>query len=88
MNRLESRLRRLEKIIGERGACHCGRDGKPSMAVYYPDEGQAHPSVICPTCGGKRMIVAIVYESQWRSNDSTMEQRPINSPFNKWAGYE
>ena len=88
MSRLESRLRRLEKIIGERGACHCGRNGKPGLAVYYPDAGQDQPSPICPTCGGKRMIVAIVYESQWRSNDPTIEQRTISRPFNKWAGNE
>lgn len=63
IKRIESRLKRLEKQVGKRGACDCGRDGKPGAAVYYPDEGQAEPSNICPSCGGKRMIIAIVYES-------------------------
>jgi hypothetical protein len=61
MRRIESRLQRLEKIVGEPGACRCGRDGKPNMAVFYPDQPQH--SDICPDCGGKRMVIAIVYES-------------------------
>ena len=88
MSRIESRLRRLEKAIGERGACHCGRDGKPGMAVYYPAAGQDEPSAICPTCGGKRMIIANVYDPQWGLNNAAVEQRLSFEPFSEPAGYE
>jgi hypothetical protein len=90
-SRIESRLKRLEKQIGERGACHCGRAGKPCAAFYYPDEGQAQPSDICLTCGGKRMIIAIVYESWGSPNQGAAEQPPLNEPFEQFsqpAGYE
>lgn len=36
MSRITSRLKRLERTIDERGACHRGRNGKPSAAIYLP----------------------------------------------------
>ena len=33
MSRIESRLKQLEKQVGERGTCHCGRDGKPGAVI-------------------------------------------------------
>ena len=84
MSRIESRLKRLEKQVGERGACHCGRDGKPVAAFYYPDEGEAEPSYICSSCGGKRMIIAVVYESPWPKHRATEQSAQFSQP----AGYE
>jgi hypothetical protein len=82
MSRIESRLKRLEKQEGERGACHCGRGGKPGAAFYYPDEGQAQPSDICPDCGGKRMIIAIVYDESWQSPN---HGSPLQEPFEQFS---
>jgi hypothetical protein len=84
MSRIGSRLKQLEKQVGERGACHCGRGGKPGAAVYYPDEGQPQPSDICPDCGGKRMIIAVVYESPWPQHCATEPFAQFSQP----AGYE
>lgn len=79
MSRIENRLKRLEQVIGEPGACHCGRGGKPGAVVYY--EGQAKPSGICPDCGGKRVIIAIVYESPW-------PQHRAGEQFAQFSQYE
>jgi hypothetical protein len=85
MSRIASRLKRLEKAVGERGACHCGRGGKPGAAFYYPDEGQAEPSSVCPSCGGKRMIIAIVYESWQSPSHGAAEQPPLMEPFEQFS---
>jgi hypothetical protein len=84
MSRIKSRLKRLEKVVGERGACHCGRGGKPSSALYYPGESQAQPSDLCPDCGGKRVIIAVVYESPWPKHRTTEPFAQFSQP----AGYE
>lgn len=58
--RIASRLKKAETVLGVRRECSCGPQGKQCTAVYYP--GEAQPSSICPSCGGRRVIIGVVYE--------------------------
>jgi len=58
MGRIDSRLDKVEKLTGARGGCSCAR----RLAAYYPDRGEVKPSNICPACGGRRVVLCVVFE--------------------------
>lgn len=74
--RIASRLKKAETILGVRRECSCEQGGKP--AVYYPDDGDVKPSSICPSCGGHRVIVCVVYELPQFPNYDEAERMPLS----------
>lgn len=91
--RLESRLRKAEKILGAQHRCRCGPGGEPSAVYYFPDNREVKPSRICPARGGHRAIIGVVYELPQFPNYHTdeAERLPLAEqvePFSQLARYE